>query len=806
MKPKAANSAPGAPGPEGRGALLPACQLVGILLGLAPLALRFQGVSSRGIIFWGIVVPLACGLAAWLLGLWALTAKEARTSILKNWLSGIRAGYAWLLAVCLLLALAGFFHLQAGEARQDLLAFFRANLEQGSTGLRGFKYRASHYAGKPAWTGIAPIVALDSARDARWHGEHYSDRWVAFFELERGAAVELGTESDDGSLLLIDGGRLVENLGLHPPRVKTARVRLAPGGHTLELLHFQARGGAKARLIIPPDLAAGLIPLKAGLDIPGLWVLDRTVEWRQNRAWLMLGLGLALLGLCLLPHPRGWPARAGAWLRRHVWHLALLAGLGLVMGVQLNSNPGLHFDPAHFGVTSWVWHWQAKTLYHWSSYTTQESLILPAYLLQKVLPLSVATLRLVPVVLNLAGLLWLGLAVERWFGRKTSLLFMLLLGTSVHFLVTSRYFVEMTAYMTFCAGLALWGLGRARDSAWGGPLCALALAAAVYIHGLLSLLALGAGLGLLAALGPKLFRSRRFWLGAGLFALLMVPWLWNLFSGRMQHAPNATPWPELLAWLGKVLGDGIPHTLSGRYMARFYAGEVLYYVPPLVPLLFLALAAVWPFQRFSALENQVLRGLLAAALALAVAGALKIGPEGPELRYFWPPVFCLWLWLALRVALLCRGAGAWKWLGAGAAATLCLAGLYVYGLDCLYAFSRSQGLPPAVYPPYCSGVVHHVNQRPLYRALAAQDRPVSYLGGDSRHMWFHELEDLTGRLGLLPLDEHRTQPGNLVVEFIYPWSKGIPKGARPYPLPPGLEGKNRAYVMPPAAAAPKAEK
>ena len=806
MSVKAGKSAPEFSGPTGRGPLLPACLALGFLAGLLPFALRFSGLSARGIIFWGLAFPFCCCLAAWLFALWAFASRNKRKDVIKNWLAGIRAGYVWLVAVFLLLTLAGVFQLSALEARRDLRDFFLANLETAGHGVRGFKYRASHYAGKPIWTGVLASVSLDSARDPLWRGENYSDRWVAIFSLGHAARVELGTESDDGSILFVDGARLVENLGLHPARKMTARVELGPGTHTLELLHFQAKGGALARLIIPKELAAGLIPLKAGFDSRRLWQLNRRVEWGRNRARLFLGLGVALLGLCLLPHPGGWARKAGHWLSRHFWHLALLAGLGLFMAVGLNSNPGLHFDPAHFGITSWVWHWQARILYHWSNYTSQQSLIVPAYLLQKILPLSVATLRLVPLILNLAGLLYLSLAVERWFGRKTSLVFMVLVGSSVHFLVTGRYFVEMTSYITFCAGLALWGLAKAEDRLWGAPLCAAALAAAVYVHGILSLLALGAGAGLFAAFGPRLFTRRRFWLGAGCFLLLMFPWLWSLFSGQMKYAPHDTPWPELTAWLWLVLSDGIPHTMSGRYLALLYAGESLFPVPPLVPLVLLALVALWPFQRLGLRENRVLRGLFAAALLVAAAGALKIGPDNPELRYFWPPVLCLWLWLALRVSLLCRGLGFWRWPGAGLAAVLCLAGLYVYGLDCLYAFSRTGGLPPARYPPYCSGVVHHVNQRPLYRVLASQDRQVTYLGGDSRHMWFHELEDLTGRLGLPPLDEQSAPPGNLVVEFVYPWSKGIPEGARAHPLPPWLAGKNRAYVMPPKAAPPAENK
>ncbi len=124
-------------------------------------------------------------------------------------------------------------------------------------------------------------------------------------------------------------------------------------------------------------------------------------------------------------------------------------------------------------------------------------------------------------------------------------------------------------------------------------------------------------------------------------------------------------------------------------------------------------------------------------------------------------------------------------------------GLVLFFLVAMVAggvFAQTGGRPPAVYPPYTTGTTHHVDFRPLYRALAGQTRPLTYLGGDTRPLLFHEREDPTGRLGLGELDERAAPAGNLVAEFVYPWSVKQPPAGRPVALGPGVDGKWRGWV------------
>jgi subtilisin family serine protease len=55
-------------------------------------------------------------------------------------------------------------------------------------------------------------------------------------------------KSDDGSLLSIDGNRVVVNDGLHGPRERTGTVELAPGFHSIRIDYFQLLGGTSLNL------------------------------------------------------------------------------------------------------------------------------------------------------------------------------------------------------------------------------------------------------------------------------------------------------------------------------------------------------------------------------------------------------------------------------------------------------------------------------------------------------------------------------------------------------------------------------
>ena len=59
---------------------------------------------------------------------------------------------------------------------------------------------------------------------------------------------KFAVESDDGTVLRIDGEEVVNNDGNHPSQVVTGHVPLRQGFHKMRLKYFQGEGGASLRV------------------------------------------------------------------------------------------------------------------------------------------------------------------------------------------------------------------------------------------------------------------------------------------------------------------------------------------------------------------------------------------------------------------------------------------------------------------------------------------------------------------------------------------------------------------------------
>ena len=119
-------------------------------------------------------------------------------------------------------------------------------------GLRGEYFANKDLSGPPAFTRVDPAVDfnwLDSPGQGLG-AENYSVRWTGVLVAPTTADYELGTFSDDGSRLFINGELLVDDWSEHGPQgCWSRRIHLNKGeGVDVRMEYFQAGGGATARL------------------------------------------------------------------------------------------------------------------------------------------------------------------------------------------------------------------------------------------------------------------------------------------------------------------------------------------------------------------------------------------------------------------------------------------------------------------------------------------------------------------------------------------------------------------------------
>ncbi|KAJ9444721.1 putative heme-binding peroxidase [Diplonema papillatum] len=91
--------------------------------------------------------------------------------------------------------------------------------------------------------------------------DHFATRHFGYIQIDVAGDYTFYTTSDDGSLLFIDGKKVVDNGGTHGTETKEGTLRLNPGLHTIDLHFFEFTGGAVLLLEWrPPGSRKVLIP------------------------------------------------------------------------------------------------------------------------------------------------------------------------------------------------------------------------------------------------------------------------------------------------------------------------------------------------------------------------------------------------------------------------------------------------------------------------------------------------------------------------------------------------------------------
>lgn len=99
-------------------------------------------------------------------------------------------------------------------------------------------------AGVPTGSGVDSEIALGLPRSPTENlAADFVVEWKCYLRVDADGTQDFATFSDEGSWLWIDDNLVVDNGGIHPPRVATGRAALAKGLHKVRVRYFQTRGG-----------------------------------------------------------------------------------------------------------------------------------------------------------------------------------------------------------------------------------------------------------------------------------------------------------------------------------------------------------------------------------------------------------------------------------------------------------------------------------------------------------------------------------------------------------------------------------
>jgi mono/diheme cytochrome c family protein len=129
---------------------------------------------------------------------------------------------------------------------------------------------------KPKFKGTSPAFEIGIAKAE----SNYGFRFEGYFRADSGGKYTFTLSSDDGSVLLIDGEKVVDNDGVHATEAKTGSVELTKGVHKVVVDFFQ--GGGEAMLDVAVE-SRGLVhqplaPLVAATEAD----LDKKPEPKAN--------------------------------------------------------------------------------------------------------------------------------------------------------------------------------------------------------------------------------------------------------------------------------------------------------------------------------------------------------------------------------------------------------------------------------------------------------------------------------------------------------------------------------------------
>lgn len=143
----------------------------------------------------------------------------------------------------------------------------------GQPGLTAEYWDNEKFQGKPKLVRIDPSVEFNWDTEAPGPGiprEHFSARWTGLLIPQESGTYRIGTESDDGSSIFMDGHVIVDNGGYHGGRARSTIIKLQKGvPYAIRVRFFQGEGGAHIHFFWNKIDESAQTPLQRAVALAG---------------------------------------------------------------------------------------------------------------------------------------------------------------------------------------------------------------------------------------------------------------------------------------------------------------------------------------------------------------------------------------------------------------------------------------------------------------------------------------------------------------------------------------------------------
>lgn len=116
-----------------------------------------------------------------------------------------------------------------------------------------YKYYVDHWRKIPNFLKLTPertgIIEKFSLNEVKNNKDHYAILMFSSINIKEAGAYIFYIGSNDGSQLIVDNELLIDNDGEHGYQVRSGKVNLEKGQHTMELRYFQSGGGQELKVL-----------------------------------------------------------------------------------------------------------------------------------------------------------------------------------------------------------------------------------------------------------------------------------------------------------------------------------------------------------------------------------------------------------------------------------------------------------------------------------------------------------------------------------------------------------------------------
>lgn len=524
---------------------------------------------------------------------------------------------------------------------------------------------------------------------------NFSINWHGLIRIPVSGKYKFKLYSDDGSWLILDGKRIVNNKGVHPAEKATGARYIRKGVYPIEIRYFQAHGLVTFNLFWrPPEPyrnLSGAIPAEYLMPVNDGF--DRNFAYRliyDIKRWgLLVVISFLILILSIINIYRPFLGKIYNYIifsikdNLSAFIVMVLAFIFRVLFV--GTIPGVYGDETWFALTAHAFleGKEVSLLRGMTAYTSPYYLLqVPVYIL---FGFTVIGMRYLAFCFDSLALIFCYMLVKKAFNKNAALFSVIILGFLPMAVVQDRIDSDLLNFSFFFTALSFYLIYSRKN--WRLVLAGFILGMGIYNH--LLFVSIPIALFLLCVLETRgrLFISRKFYLVLIPILLVMSIKYYDIRTygpGRTFEPPSIG---QGLYLLGYTTVNVLPRLFDGILNYKEFTGRLLINPIP-INLIIVILSLLVILIKKGFLDRNLFRLLFIIAAAYII---ITLRMPCPRLRYFDMTVTLTALLPAIVLGKLSLNKRILQRISIGFLTLVAVVNIFYISINYFYSFKKYKG-------------------------------------------------------------------------------------------------------------------